>query len=382
MSPILIILIAVIITGIIVALVLFSTRRYHRRFNALVQHLKATRKGWSCSGTVEDFDYTITFSPQDPNLLLKLHHSFDHSIKIVPENLTHRLGKRTGLVDEVQSGDEAFDQSFFLDGDNSQFVADFVANELRRRHIKGIFDTHPGIAELQIRPDGLQVTLFPCYLKQTEMEATVIRALLMRLVGICEAQQRSVSIPSTVYVPRTIEANRFTKMIIISAIANMALGLGLLLYGITAYRPMETLIFSHGLYGGIPLGLLAAGGIIAAFRGRPYALRSIGITSLLAIAGSIMLVMGSMLVYNGGADPKPAKEHIVTVLDKIKTKGKSPSFKLEISSWHTDRKSEIITVSQTEFAAVRNEGRMWIRVGNGALGYPWIHSYGVLGKRR
>ena len=380
MTPVLVIVLTIAIIAAIMIMTLMSARRYKRRFTTLTRRLRAAQDGWTGSGALEGFEYTVSFNPRDPHLDLKVRHTFDHSVDIVQENMTHRLGKRTGLVDEVQSGDETFDKRFFLDGDNSEFVAMFVGNELRRRHIKGVFDTHPGIAHLQVRPEYLQVTLFPCSLHRRELGHEVVLALLTRLVAICEAEQRSISIPSTVYVPRTIEANRFTRLIIGSAIGSVVLGVALLLYGISAYRPLDTLIFTHGFYGGLPLGLLAAIGVAAAFRGRPYALRSIGITSLLAIAGSILLVMGVMLIYNGGMDAGPPKEYIVTVKDKITTQGKTPGFKLVVSSWRPHHDTETITVTQGIFAAVRPEGLIWVRAGQGRLGYPWIHSYGPLGR--
>ena len=380
MTPVLVIVLTAAAIATIIILVSMSARRYRRRFKTLMRRLHATQNGWSAGGTLEGFEYTITFNPRDPNLSMEMRHPFGHSVDIVQENMLHRLGKRSGLVDEVQSGDEAFDRRFFLDGDNSEFVASFVGNELRRRHIKGIFDTHPGIAELQVRPEYLHITLFPCSLNRTELGHDVALALLTRLAAICEAEQRSISIPSTVYVPRTIEANRFTKAIIGASGGSLVLGVALLLYGISAYRPLDTLIFTHGFYGGLPLGLGAAAGIVLAFRGRPYALRSIGITSLLAIAGSILLVMGIMLIYNGGADAGSVREHIVTVQDKITTRGKSPGFKLVVSSWRPHHETETITVTQNVFAAVHADSRMWVRAARGKLGYAWLHSYGVLGR--
>jgi hypothetical protein len=96
-------------------------------------------------GVYNGVDVLITYYPGSKHsrryfgIELDIQSMFD--IRISKENFMHKLGKKTGLAKEIETGDQQFDEKYFLKASNSYNAELFMRKSQVRQAVTSIVDT-------------------------------------------------------------------------------------------------------------------------------------------------------------------------------------------------------------------------------------------------
>ena len=87
-----------------------------------------------------------------PSLTIEADFGFPAPIIFKVESKMERFGKAIGLANEVQTGDQAFDEAVYVDSPYPDYAAAMLADSDNRRAIRSCFAAQPQLARIECLP--------------------------------------------------------------------------------------------------------------------------------------------------------------------------------------------------------------------------------------
>lgn len=172
---------------IVVGLLMFLKERARRRaLNRLVQHFQG-RLSWltgAFQARFQGFDFFITLVPQGkntpPKLAVRFLKHFTFNLRISKETSLARIGKRLGLVREVQINDSDFDRNFLIFSNRPVQAVNFLSMSAKNT-LREIFNDGFTVFSLDHRGIAVQK---PYYSLENDLAPEKVELLLRRLLSL------------------------------------------------------------------------------------------------------------------------------------------------------------------------------------------------------
>ena len=293
------------------------------------------------------------------------------SFKVTRETGVDVFGERLGVDMELQTGDQEFDDDFYLTTEKSDFACTFFGSTEKRQAIRNIFDNgfdlikHDGIEMIAVRT--------PCK-REDWPDQAVLEAVAANLNTLTE----DVPLISEPAPAAALDLKHGRGLVFLIPIVLLALSLLVLLISIKTYSPLDlwnlalrSVIFSLPA---LVLYLLVRFKYIKS-RSSSY----LDLLILITMAAYIFLVTGAGLkiFLNGYLDNSEALVHEVTVVgrDEVRS-GLGRGYHAIVQSWRAGHSSEKIRVPYQIYQHIQ-QGSSWMTITTkaGRFGYEWIVDY-------
>lgn len=347
---------------------LFGPSPNLQAFHRLAEHC-----GQPLSGNATEFTVTRAGQPIDVvyaqaknNITLTLRGKFGRLPDAVmrTENRTDGFGKKLGLNNEPQTGDELFDKHVFVACSRGD------ANMRRLLEAEGLrkgilFLLQSGFTLVDFGKDGLSTSMHfsGTFSVQPAALDSALTALEMIAADLPDFSSANLHYPFA--RPATLLGIGHGLLI--------ATGLILLIVGSTAYTPLDWAPYLTGLGLGAVLWFFAAFTTARWLRGKIDAFRAWLLASGLSFFGFPLLAMGGLLVANAALDSSPPTSHSVVVLNKTSsTSRKSRKYYLHVQSWRPTEPQLKIRVPSNVYSIASIGNKTTIITHQGYLGWEWI----------
>jgi len=282
-------------------------------------------------------------------------------VTVFPETGFERLGKAIGLNREVQTGDKAFDDLAYLD------TLDTDENVRRAFEPAGVRGAVADLLALgyRVQLTAAGVEAFQLVRTHEKLDGTRAREAVELLGRLADA------LPP--FSGMHLQPVRQPKQVAVSLLLVFSWIVGFAVLGFadsavdhTVDAGTKALVFVAG--GGFIWALYVAG-IVAALRGRSYAMRLVSIGAVLGLIGIPAGGGGLLLYLNQSLDPSPPTEHVVTILEhKNYKKGRC---RLVVPSW-SGGESLRLFVRHSSDQELKAGTPVTVRSHPGRFGWEWI----------
>ncbi|GEM_PF-1874766 len=116
-----------------------------------------------------------------PYLYIWLYASSQFSLNVYPEGALQKLGKKLGVVNEIQIDVPEFDEKFVIKADQASLATNFLSSETNRKIIESIIST--GFPSVDIRRSEIEIYK-PTYKVETELQPEQLQPVLDGLVAL------------------------------------------------------------------------------------------------------------------------------------------------------------------------------------------------------
>jgi len=363
--------------GALVPFVLRRRRRAARELSSAIG-VDELRSGKTCAGELDgrryEYEYYAGSRNRPSYFRVRIECSSPGEFKISPETRIDRLFKKLGISAELQTGDVAFDRDFYIHTNTLGFCRTCFASADVRESVRQV----AALGYNEIRLDGtrLEAKCTPFSLR-SERPAEFLEGAVRGLSELAAGLPREWYEPRTLGVPSWKLARG--AVFGVSGLS-LAAGVGLLVWGISAYRPldeMELLLASLRYSTAALVALLVLAVVL--LRGRSSSHRELLLSGALMLFGVPLTGAGGLMVWNGYADPSPPAVHEARVMGKrISRSNDSTTYHLSVESWRPGRAREDIIVSSGMYRRVR-AGQTVMRVTTraGRRGFEWVEGYAI-----
>ena len=336
-------------------------------------HLKFSSNSWwsvaSYSGTRGGVKFVQNLEPAGRSspayLKVSVPTPLDEDLTVTRESGSDAFFKRIGFSVEVQTGDAAFDQEFYLSSRSPEFIRALFAPAQNREAVRALFAQ--GFDQLELQGGSLTAR------KKGEKEPLEVEALfravesLARLRATAQAARALLPPPSGLTTTRLLWINGGV-MVLLLVPSFFAISWARPVIGGEISVLWDTLRWSAA-------GILAASMVLASvLRGRPNAHREFAVGFLTLLFGIPVGVWGAAMLVNERLDVSEAVVHEARLLDKRETHGKRDHYYLTLASWHPGGDSEEIEVSRGTYSSARPRQLWIVRTRAGRMGYEWVES--------
>jgi hypothetical protein len=374
------------ITLITLALIIIIAVRYDKKKRQQVLGQLADGKNQvknnKGTGTVNGIEYWFEYfsgSKNQPSyfqigLSLSPRTSIPVSFSVKKETAFDRFFMKHGITQEIQTGDSAFDEQFFIKTSFPDFVSLLFSKPVVRNSIQSVY--HAGFNELQFRKHQLVAKHTPVK-KDFAANEQKIEEIAIHLDGIAKAiiAEKNHPIPDI----KQININQFV-IFGLTAIS-LIFSIIFLIIGMKTYHPFEGgAMFASSLPYGIISFLIFSYFALLVLRGRStshYELIGVWATSVISF---ILLSFGLFAMLNGKLDIARSRNIETVILRKYYTKNKSNyTYYTIVESWRDGKREERIRVSSYQYKnIIPNETGMLIETKPGRFGYEWLVRYELL----
>ena len=293
--------------------------------------------------------------------------ALDEDLTVTRESGSDAFFKRIGFSVEVQTGDAAFDQEFYLSSRSPEFIRALFAPAQNRDVVRALFAQ--GFDQLELQGGSLTTR------KKGENEPLEVDALFRAVESL--ARLRATAQAARAVLPPPGGPTTARLQLINGAVIVVLLALSVL--AISWARPViggELLVLWDTLRWSVPALLVASMALASALRGRPSAHREFGAAFLTCLLGIPAGVWAAVMLVNERLDVSEAVVHEARLLDKRETHGKRDHYYVTLASWHPGGASEEIEVSGGAYSSARPRQLWIVRTHAGRLGYEWVESLG------
>ncbi len=284
------------------------------------------------------------------------------NVTVFPENGFERLGKAIGLNREVQTGDKAFDDLAYLD------TVDTDENVRRAFEPAGV---RGAVAELlslgyrvQLGAEGVEA--FQMVRAGESIDGSKARLTVEQLGRLVDA------LPT--FGGSHLAPSRKARHAVLGVSLVLVSMLGIVVLGMTDSSVDRTLDeglkMSVFVLGGGLVWALFVGALVAAVRGRSYAMRLVTIGAVFGVLG-IPAGAGSLLLWlNQELDRSADIEHVAEILDhKLLKKGRC---RLTVPDWHEGAAGKLkLYVSHKSDQELKAGTTVVVRSHPGRFGWEW-----------
>ncbi len=339
--------------------------------------LKSFSKG---EGKIGDIKYKIYYfggsKNSQPYFSISL--SGDIPVKskgfyLTKETSFDRFFKKLGLVSEIQTGDEEFDNLFFINSSDDIFTKMFLSNPKNRDLIKEIYKL--GYNQIFIQNKKIEVRAKPVS-KDIKADKASVEFIAQSLAELSEYQPKNNTI---VVEEDTNKIGRYSVYFL--TIFLFIFGIITFVFAYSKYKPLDmaqlmTKSLIYYFVGSLVFGWFS----LKNLKGRSnshYEWLTAMIISLISI---FFLSSGIMMYINGHYDKSAPKNVETVVLKKYYVRGKNgSSYYFILKSWRDNSEFEKIKVSRGIFKKIDTKKDL-IRVStkSGKLGYEWITDWHLI----
>ncbi len=369
MSTSLIVSIAVSVATVLILVVVAVVTRVRKN--------KPGSRRNSGSGTFNGVDYSFSSyaggKNNPPSLLITIESESSGSFHIRKETGFDRFWKKRGLVKEITTYDQIFDNRFFIDTENVHFTEAVLKRQKTRELITYLFDK--GFSRIQQKKKKL-IVLFSPYKKADRLENEEIREISEK---VAELSLQVKSCDSMVQEEAAEWRKKKLMLLLVPGVVLVA-GVVLLVTGGTNYTPLDGGdLFLDSLIPGLAAAVIMTWFAVKVFRERSsshYVIMVVLITSLFAWPASFT---GGKMFLNGYLDDSPGMSHKVRIIGKYKRKTKSSyAYYLSYNSWRNE-KIETLRVNRSTYNNTIIK-RDWadIVTHTGFYGYEWMEYFEIL----
>lgn len=279
----------------------------------------------------------------------------------VAEASVDGVGKLLGLNRELELGDAAFDQKVYVE--TSRADEALVREVLRAKGVAASVArlVGPGRAVV-LNAEGHAVALRLDNLGPPEDVLSLVP----------ELEALAAAIPPTLGVELREKHRASTALVVLVLFVGVGLAVGLILAN-QAYLPVG----KAGL--GLALGLsallfaLSVGGAWLACRGRPRGLGAFLVSALVALGLAPPLATTGVVLANALPDDSVVEHPVKVRAARATRSGKSTRYYLTLEGWPEAGPREVrVRAAIYKPIATHKEGV--VRLGRGALGYPWLRA--------
>lgn len=116
-----------------------------------------------------------------PYIYVWLYTPSQFNLTVYPEGTLQKIGKKVGLVTEIEIGVPEFDDRFVIKSDQSGLAVNFLLSDMNRKIIESILST--GIPVVEIRRGEIEIYK-PTYNIQPDISVDQLKPLLDGLVAL------------------------------------------------------------------------------------------------------------------------------------------------------------------------------------------------------
>lgn len=116
-----------------------------------------------------------------PYIYVWLYTSSQFNLTVYPEGSLQKLGKKVGLITEIEIGVPEFDDRFVIKSDQSGLATNYLSSDLNRKVIESILST--GIPVIEIRRGEIEIYK-PTYNVKVDTGVDQLKPLLDGLVAL------------------------------------------------------------------------------------------------------------------------------------------------------------------------------------------------------
>lgn len=283
--------------------------------------------------------------------------------------------KKLGIAVEIQTGDESFDNDFYIHTDSIAFTTQYFMNYDKRVSVRNLFEL--GYNSVEHDGNNMKVKLSPCSLEKLSDIGFIENA-------VRKLNKLSLKLPSGTIEPIVMGAPAWkAKRNFLYCVTGLSLliGFGAIIWGLSAFTPLDGFdIFLYGLEFAVPAFILFLVLSVIFLKGRSSSHKELMIVSFLALLGFPMVAFGGLTVLNGYLDQSNQQAHDVKTYSKRYSKSKnSTNYYVTVESWRPDRSDEEIKIKSSTYNRIKS-GQSIIRIitQQGSFNYEWIVSYRVL----
>lgn len=365
--------IAVVLTALALILVI-RRKRASPMFSAAGKAQKIPRRGsGELSGQPYSWQQSGAGQNKNPSFVLTVPCRLEARFSLHRQGAFDRLGRRLGLVEKITSHDDNFDDSFYIYSPHPEFCSLLFSRSSVRAATRRLLDR--GFVRLQLNGKGLVLSWAPYRPKNRQISAAEIPLLVADLVEILKDSERLTLSDGDRQRQRSWK-HRLTALYSLSGLA-LLLGLTAMPWGLSVYTPLDTgRVFLFALQYSLPACALFLTLAFATLRGNSAAHgHFLGLT-LLALAGFVILGLGTVSLLNGRLDTSEPVAHTALVVDKYYTKNKNDyTYYLSLQSWRPGHDTEKQAVNRRLYDRIEvGESRMEMVTRRGRFHFEWLVS--------
>ncbi len=304
-----------------------------------------------------------------PSLRLWLPSIIDADFRITRENKGDKAAKKLGISQELQTGDEAFDQLAYIHTHSPSLMENFLFNPENRAIITHLFEQ--GFTRLSHNGKALEVESRP-FSTGNFSQPTFIRSNLEKLLKL--SRNLASTAPGRegggLFVWKS-----FRLLMILLAWLILFAGLGLMFYSINVYMPLDSWdFFKTSFPFSLALTFFYLSLAFIVLKKRSSAHRDLGHIGLVSMLGFPPLVFGMALFANGQLDNSSVEEHNMPVLYKnIRHSKNSTTYIVTVKSWRPMHETESLQVEKETYQSLEpKRDRLKISTARGYLDYEWL----------
>jgi len=293
--------------------------------------------------------------------------------EVTGESGFDRFFKQIGVTREVQTGDEAFDQRFYIASDAPLFARECFNLPERREAARRLFEKNA--AKIAHRGNVLSV-LWKGRSSHTEGASNLKETVeILAVLAQDLPQNREVLSPAG-----TGEGvcSSYRAWVIGLAAGSLATGLISVIWASSSYPVFDAgELFLFTLKFSLPALAVFLYFAVTTLAGNSRSHRDILLAGFLALAGSLLLGCGIAGLYNGMNDISAPEGHTTMIVDKhIHRSKNSKTYKLIVRSWRQGHTIEDLTTNSRNYSkVVPGKDRAVVYTKPGKLGFEWLVSY-------
>lgn len=325
----------------------------------------------SGEGTVKGVKYGYLYRSANKNsppaLLISVEVESAARFLIRKETGYDRFWKKKGVVKEITTYDDIFDDRFFIDTENTAFTEEVLRRRETRDAVTRLFDR--GFSRIQQGKNKLTVTFSP-YKKGDTLDEESIREAAESVVDLSQQVRRCDP-----YIKEEAAVWRKKKVLLMLVPGLIfTAGISLLVMGMIDYTPLDGgTIFLHSLLPGLGAAIIMTWFAVKAFRQRSSSHHVLLVVLISSIFAWPTAFTGGKIFLNGYLDDSPQISHRVIVTGKYWKKNKSSySYFLKYPSWRNEE-TETLRVNKAFYnRIVVDKDMLDIVTHEGFYGYEWI----------
>ena len=286
------------------------------------------------------------------------------------ETLLDRLGKVSGLAQEIQTGDRDFDNLVYVECEQRKFGAAFLASKERRKAARWLLCEVPRFQYVQGDRDGVTLRVE----QEVDAKARLIQSLTPALLEATVAHLRrfAAALPEVALTRERFNAWEPLKYV---AMTIFLTGLVAFLLGMSD-KPLDGCQFDYSLRWSLPVFLAWTVLSFLLLRGRSTALGEFFVVTLFSFIGLVVFGgVGGTICVNRYCDTSRPVKHLVKVERMWIQHGYKggPSSYVAFASWR-QRGEEKVVLEKALYATLHPGSQCLVVTRTGRLGFEWVSS--------
>jgi hypothetical protein len=332
----------------------------------------------SGTGMIDAVEYRYHYYPGSKNspssFRVEIDAPSDISFKVTREGGFDRLSKRLGISAEVQTGDQDFDDNFYITTDDNQFIQAFFGSSEKRQAVRDIFSA--GFNRVEHNGKAMVVVCSPFKIDK-EIDQSQLTNLASDLIRL--GQQMPQISHSPIWMNQSSAWKTSRAVVFSVTFLCFFISIAALIISISKYSPFDKLaVFLDSLKWSIPAFIVYAGLAVFLLKGRSSSHRELLVIISIAIIGLIIGGWGGEMVLNGYLDKSETAHHRVRVLSKSKSTPKNgTTYYARVESWRGSG-TEKIKIRHADYRAIReNQTELALDTRSGKFGFEWLEKYSL-----